>query len=57
METRSQGGRTDEEPERAEEQGETSEPDAPTGVEENPGMSTILGPEPGTGVQQDSGDE
>jgi len=57
METRSQGGHADEEPERTEEQGETSEPDAPTGVEENPGMSTVLGPEPGTGVQQDGGDE
>lgn len=57
METRQQGGHTDEEPERAEEQGETSEPDAPTGVEENPGMSTVLGPGPGTGVQPDAGDE
>jgi hypothetical protein len=51
------GGAVDEEPERAEEQGEASEPDAPTEVEENPGMNTILGPGPGTGVQTDAGDE
>ena len=57
METRDQGGHNSEEPEREEERGETSEPDAPTGVEENPGMGTILGPGPGTGVQPDSGDE
>jgi hypothetical protein len=57
MEKRKQGGDVDEEPEREEERGETSEPDAPTGMEENPGMSTILGPEAGTGVQTDAGDE
>ena len=57
METRKQGGDVKEEPGREEERGETSEPDAPTGVEENPGMSTILGPGEGTGVQQDAGDE
>ena len=57
METRDRGVNSDEGPERAEERGEASEPDAPTGVEENPGMSTILGPEPATGVQEDTGDE
>jgi hypothetical protein len=57
MENRNQGGDVDEEPERGEERGETSEPDAPTGVEENQGMSTILGPGAGTGVQPDAGDE
>ncbi len=57
METRNQGGDVNEEPEREEERGETSEPDAPTGVEENPGMGTILGPGAGTGVQTDAGDE
>jgi hypothetical protein len=55
METRDRGGNTDEGPERAEERGEASEPDAPTGVEENPGMGTVLGPGPGTGVQTDEG--
>ena len=57
METSKQKGDVNEEPGRAEEQGETSAPDAPTGVEENSGMSTILGPGPGTGVQPDAGDE
>jgi hypothetical protein len=57
METRNQGGDAGEEPERDEERGEASEPDAPTGVEENQGMSTILGPAAGTGVQPDAGDE
>lgn len=57
METRDQGGDNREELEREEERGEASEPDAPTGVEENQGMGTILGPGPGTGVQPDSGDE
>jgi hypothetical protein len=56
METREQGG-TSEEPEREEERGEASEPDAPTDVEENPGMSTVIGSGPGTGVQTDAGDE
>ena len=42
---------------RDEEQGEASEPDAPTGGEENAGMSTILDGEPGTGVQNDAADE
>ena len=57
METRKQGSDVNEEPEREEERGEASEPDAPTGVEENPGMSTVLGPGAGTGVQTDAGDE
>ena len=57
MEKRKQGGDVDEGPEREEERGEASEPDAPTGVEENPGMDTVLGPGPGTGVQPDAGDE
>ena len=57
METRDQSGDVEEEPERAEERGEASEPDAPTGVEENPGLGTILGPGPGTGVQPDKGSE
>ena len=57
METKNQGGDVNEEPLREEERGEASEPDAPTGVEENPGMSTILGPGEGTGVQTDAGDE
>jgi hypothetical protein len=45
------------EPTRAEEQGETSEPDAPTGGEENAGMSTVLDGSLGTGVQPDADDE
>ena len=56
MEKRSQGDNS-EEPERAEERGEASEPDAPTDVEENPGLGTVLGPGPGTGVQPDEGFE
>ena len=39
------------------EQGDVAEPDAPTDVEENPGMNTILGGGPGTGVQTDASDE
>lgn len=42
---------------REDEQGDVAEPDAPTDVEENPGMNTILGGGPGTGVQTDAGDE
>ena len=57
METKDQRGGNVEEPEHAEERGEASEPDAPTGVEENPGMGTVLGPGPGTGVQPDEGDQ
>lgn len=46
-----------EEPTREEERGEASEPDAPTGGEENSGMSTILDGGLGTGVQPDADDE
>ena len=42
---------------RADEDGDVAEPDAPTRVEENVGMSTILGGGTGTGVQTDAGDE
>lgn len=42
---------------REDEQDDVAEPDAPTGVEENAGMSTILGGGSGTGVQTDSSDE
>jgi hypothetical protein len=45
------------EPTREEERGEASEPDAPTGGEENSGMSTILDGGLGTGVQPDAGDQ
>ena len=42
---------------RADEAGDVAEPDAPTDVEENQGMSTILGGGSGTGVQEDASDE
>ena len=42
---------------REDERGDVAEPDAPTGVEENVGMSTILGNDAGTGVQHDASDE
>lgn len=42
---------------REDEQGDVAEPDAPTDVEENPGMNTILGGGSGTGVQTDASDE
>lgn len=42
---------------RADEDGDVAEPDAPTGVEENAGMNTILGGDIGTGVQVDASDE
>lgn len=42
---------------RADEAGDVAEPDAPTDVDENPGMSTILGGGSGTGVQEDASDE
>lgn len=42
---------------RADEAGDVAEPDAPTGVEENAGMSTVLGGGSGTGVQTDASDE
>ncbi|HEX8922536.1 MAG TPA: hypothetical protein VF766_13770 [Pyrinomonadaceae bacterium] len=44
------------EPTRDEEQGEASEPDAPTAGVENAGMSTILDGDLGTGVQDDADD-
>lgn len=37
--------------------GEASDADAPTAVEEDESMSTILSPTPVTGVQRDAGDE
>ena len=45
------------EPTREEEQGEASEPDAPTEAKENAGMSTILDGGLGTGVQDDADDK
>lgn len=45
------------EPTRDEEQGEASEPDAPTDAGENAGLSTILDGGLGTGVQHDADDE
>ena len=48
---------TGDEATRADEAGDVAEPDAPTGVEENAGMSTILGGGTGTGVQTDASDE
>jgi hypothetical protein len=51
---RGEGG--DETP-RADEQGDVAEPDAPTRVEENSGMNTILDGGSGTGVQEDESDE
>jgi hypothetical protein len=38
---------------RTAERGDVAEPDAPTGAEENEGMSTILSVEPMSGVQED----
>ena len=51
-----EGADSSTEPTRDEEQGEASEPDAPTGGSENAGMSTILDGDPGTGVQDDADD-
>jgi hypothetical protein len=48
---------SDQEPTRDEEQGEASEPDAPTDAGENAGMSTILDGGLGTGVQHDADDQ
>lgn len=42
---------------RSDEAGDVAEPDAPTDVEENAGMSTILDGGAGSGVQSDAGDE
>jgi len=43
-----------EEPTREEERGDVAEPDAPTAAEENTGMSTVLGTETVSGVQEDA---
>lgn len=42
---------------RADEDGDVAEPDAPTSVDENEGMNTILGGGTGTGVQTDASEE
>jgi hypothetical protein len=55
--TKSEGNDSQTEPTRGEEQGETSEADAPTDGEENAGMSTILDGSLGTGVQPNADDE
>ena len=55
--SRSEGSGSDQEPTRDQERAEASEPDAPTGGEENAGMSTILDGGLGTGVQNDAADE
>ncbi len=41
---------------RDEERGDAAEPDAPTAVEPNEGMSTILSADQPLGVQDDAGD-
>lgn len=41
---------------RDEEQDDVAEPDAPTAVKENAGMSTVLSGEPSVGVQNDDSD-
>ena len=38
------------------ERGDAAEPDAPTAVEENEGMSTVLSGDTPDGVQRDAGD-
>lgn len=54
MQTASGEGETGNEASRDEERGDVSEPDAPTSVEENVGMSTVLNPDPVTGVQENA---
>jgi hypothetical protein len=54
--TRNEESDSSEKPTREQEQGEASEPDAPTGGSENAGMSTILDGDLGTGVQDDAED-
>jgi hypothetical protein len=54
---KSEGNDSQAEPTRDEEQGEASEPDAPTGGEENDGMNTVLNGGLGTGVQLDADGE
>ena len=52
-----QGDRQDVvERDRADERGDAAEPDAPTAVEENDGMSTILSGDQGDGVQDNAGE-
>ena len=48
---------TGDEATRSDEAGDVAEPDAPTDVEENAGMSTVLGGGSGTGVQTDASDK
>lgn len=55
--TESEDNDSQTEPTRDEERGEAGGPDAPTGGEENAGMSTVLDGSLGTGVQQDADDE
>ncbi len=54
-ETRDGAGHFNEQ-ERANERGDTAEPDAPLDTEENAGMSTILDGEAGVGVQNNLGE-
>ena len=44
-------------PDRASERDDAAEPDAPTAVEENEGMSTILSGEPADGVQDNASEK
>ena len=44
-------------PDRAAERGDAAEPDAPTAVEENAGLSTVLSGEPAEGVQDNAGEK
>ena len=44
-------------PDRASERADVAEADAPTAVEENEGMSTILSGEPAEGVQDNASEE
>jgi hypothetical protein len=55
--SKNEGRDSFQEPTRDEERGEASEPNAPTGGEENAGMSTILDGGLGTGVQNDGDEE
>jgi hypothetical protein len=43
--------------ERNAERGDVAEPDAPTAVEENEGMSTVLSADTADGVQKNASDE
>jgi hypothetical protein len=43
--------------ERDAERGDAAEPDAPTAVEENEGMSTVLSADTADGVQKNASDE